>query len=553
MSPNAPKQQTLLSASALMAAGTVVSRLTGFVRAGLIVAAIGTSLNADVFSNSNTIPNALYILVAGGVFNVVLVPQLVRAMKNDADGGDAYGNRVVTLGLLVLLLATVSLVAAVPLLVRLVFDGGLFDQRNAGARESAYALMRYCIPQVFFYGAFVLVGQILNARGRFGPMMWAPIVNNVLSCGVLGAYIYLYGSSDARDGFSTGQELLLGIGSTAGIALQAAVLVPYLRRAGFRFSPRFDFRGVGMGHTLRLGLWTLLFILANQVAFFVINRIGSGATINDTGGGAAGSTVYGIAFLISQVPHGVITVSIVTATMPLLSKLAADNAYADLRTELRRSLRLVSAAIIPLAIAVACLGQAVATVVTGYGDKVGETRPIGYAIMAFAPAMVLFSVHYLMLRGFYAIENTRTPFLVQVWLSATNIVLAVTLAMLAPPDRVAMVLALSYGGAYLVGGVLSTTLLSRRIGPVIDASTWAYFVRVLLAGAVAAAVMLATYAGLTRAGLVVTDVGAALVIVAAAGPLGALAYLVAARVLRISEVGALAGALLGRRGRATSG
>lgn len=531
-----------------MAAGTLVSRITGFVRAALIFAAIGKSLNAEVFTLSNTIPNALYVLVAGGIFNVVLVPQLVRAMRRDPDGGDAYANRIITLGLLVLAAATALLVVAVPVLVRLVFDADLFDPQNSGARESAYALMRYCMPQVFFYGAFVLVGQVLNARERFGPMMWAPIVNNVVSSGVLLTYIAIYGSSNAAGGFSVSEELLLGWGSTIGIALQAAVLVPYLRAAGFRFRPRFDFRGVGLGHTLRLGLWTLLFIIANQIAFFAINRIASGSamTAKVSGGEAAGATVYQFAFLISQVPHGIITVSIVTATMPLLSRLAADGSHEDVRGELNRSMRLVLSAIVPLAVAVACLGQAIATVTASYGATSGDTLLIGYTIIAFAPGMVLFSVHYLMLRGFYALENTRTPFLIQIWLSGSNIALAVVLTSLVGSSLVSTVLALAYGGAYFVGSVISASLLSRRVGRIFDAGTVAYLARLGLACAVAAAVMVGTIAGLEVAGLGVSQVRNALIVVLVGGPLGAVAYMVAARVLRITEVTALVGVVLRR-------
>lgn len=532
-----------------MAAGTLVSRITGFLRAVLIFAAIGKSLNAEVFTLSNTIPNALYILVAGGIFNVVLVPQLVRAMKNDPDGGDAYANRIITLGLLALAAATVILVLAVPLLIRLIFDADLFDPNNSGARDSAYALMRYCMPQVFFYGAFVLVGQVLNARERFGPMMWAPIVNNLVSSAVLLTYIAFYGSSDAAGGFADSAELLLGWGSTLGIALQAAVLVPYLRAAGFFYRPRFDFRGVGLGHTLRLSLWTLLFIIVNQIAFFVVNRVASGSatTAKTTGGDSAGATVYQFAFLVSQVPHGIITVSIVTATMPLLSRLAADGLDTQVRGELNRSMRLVLSAILPLAVAVACLGQALATITASYGGTSGDTQMIGYTIMAFAPAMVLFSVHYLMLRGFYAMEDTRTPFVVQVWLSSTNIVLAVVLASLVGSGLVSTMLALAYGSAYLVGSTISTIMLSRRVGRLFDASTLAYLARLGLACAAAAAVMLGTLAGLEATGRDIDQITNALVGVGVGGLLGAAVFLGAARLLRISEVGQLVGVVLRRR------
>lgn len=530
----------LLSASVLMAAGTIVSRLSGFVRSALIFAAIGSSLNADIFTGANTIPNALYILLAGGIFNVVLVPQLVRAMKYDADGGEAYAQRIVTLGLLVLGIATVVLVVLAPLLVRLVFDSRLFDPGNEDALSSAYALMRYCLPQIFFYGAFVLVGQILNSRGRFGPMMWAPIANNVISCAVLGTYLVVYGGSNGSDGFTNGQELLLGVGSTVGIAVQALILVPYLRAAGFRYRPRFDFRGVGLGHTLKLGAWTLAFILVNQVMFVVITRIGTSAGLLAVANGdpdPAGTTVYASAFLITQVPHGVITVSLVTATMPLISRLAAEGDFVRMRAEIRNNIRLVLALIAPIAVAVFALSGPLGTVVASWGAMSGRTETVSVTIAAFAPAIIFFSLHYMSLRGFYALEDTRTPFFLQIVLASVNIGLALTLASQVEPNAISSVLALAYGAAYLVGSLLAITVLSRRIGTVVDWSAVGFLLRLvsacLLAGAaiVGSAALLAGPLGIDGDGKL-----DALVALLLFGGLGAVTYLVAAWLLRISEV-----------------
>jgi putative peptidoglycan lipid II flippase len=528
---------SIARSSAWMALGTVVSRVTGFVRLLLIAFTIGTLLDADLFNNANTIPNALYILVAGGVFNVVLVPQLVRTMKKDADGGEAYAQRIITLGLLVLAVATVVLLLIVPALVHLVFAQQLFTPGFEHQRESARLLMWLCMPQVFFYGAFVLVGQVLNARGRFGPMMWAPITNNLVAVAVLGAYIAAFGTSNGTDGFSTDQALLLGLGSTAGIAVQTLVLVPFLRRAGFRYRPRFDFRGVGLGHTLRLGAWTLLFILANQVAFIVIQRLGTRGTLDgaDTGVKAAGAAVYEIGFLVSQVPHGVITVSLATAVIPTLAALAADGRHDRMRLELGRTLRLALAIIAPLAVAAACLGPAAAEAIA-YGGIRGNADVIGHTVAAFAPAMVAFTVHYLMLRGFYAKEDTRTPFFVQLVIAAVNIAAAVTLTHDVAPSRVAAMLALSYGVAYAVGATLSTTLLSRAIGPVLDRETWVFAARLTLACAVTAAVMLGAVAGLDRVGLGTTSSGEALAVLVIAGLLGAGSYLGATRLLGLDQL-----------------
>jgi putative peptidoglycan lipid II flippase len=536
-----------------MALGTIVSRLSGFVRLFLLAFVLGSALDADIFNNANTVPNAVYILVAGGIFNVVLVPQLVRAMKNDADGGDAYAQRIMTLGLGVLLVATVALVLLAPLVVRLVFAERFFDAGLAEQRADAELLMRLCMPQVFFYGAFVLAGQVLNARRRFGPMMWAPIVNNLVACLVLVAYALAFGVAERGttdvDGFSSAEAWLLGLGSTAGIVVQALVLVPYLRRVGFRFRPRFDLRGTGLGHTLRLGYWTLLFILVNQVAFVVVNRLATSATVSgaEDGTTAGGSAVYQMGFLISQVPHGVVTVSLATALMPTLASLAADRAYAPMRAELMRTLRLALAVVAPIAVAVACLGpQAIAPLHAW--DSIGENATvIGLAVQAFAPAIVLFSVHYVMMRGFYADEDTRTPFFVQALVAATNVALAVTFVHAVDPQHVPAALALAYGGAYLVGSVAVTTLLSRRIGRVLDPATLRFALKLAVALALTAAVVLSSVRLLDVAGLDVDESAGGLVALGVGGLLGVATYLLAGRLLRIGEIGQVLAVVARRR------
>ncbi len=535
-------------ASAWMALGTIVSRLTGFLRALLLIWAIGTSLDADLFDSANSVPNSLYILVAGGVFNVVLVPQLVRAMRRDDDGGDAYANRIITLGLLVLLAATVLLVVAVPLLLRVVFDSLLFTAEFSEQRESARLLMYLCVPQVFFYGAFVLVGQVLNARRRFGPMMWAPIVNNVVACLALGSYVVVFGREGGSDGFTLGEALLLGIGSTLGIVVQSAVLIPYLRATGFHYRPRFDFRGVGLGHTVRLGGWTLAFIAVNQVAFVVVNRLGTGGNLaaakREVEG--SGSAVYGLGFLISQVPHGVITVSLATAVMPTLASFAQDRQLPRMGLELGRTLRMALVVIAPVAVALACLGHELASAIS-LGAASDDARIIGDTIVGFTPAMVLFCVHFLMLRGFYADEDTRTPFLLQVLVTGVNVTAAIVLTNLVAPVYVSSMLAVSFSLAYLVGSIASVWVLSRRCGRIVDAEMLRFAVRATVACAIAAAAMLGSIELLALAGIEGDRPVGALLTLAVAGAAGGLAYLLAARLVRITEIQHLVTSVLRRR------
>jgi putative peptidoglycan lipid II flippase len=481
------EKSSVLGSSAVMAAGTTVSRLSGFVRSTLLAAALGAEMHADVFNIANTVPNMLYILLAGGMFNAVLVPQLVRAMKNDADGGEAYTNRIITLAGLFLAGVTAVLVVAAPLLMRLFLADTYFDADHAAQRDSAIAFARFCLPQVFFYGMFVLVGQVLNSRRRFGPMMWAPIANNVIAVAVLVVYLFAFGparGAEITGGFSGSQEWLLGLGSTLGIAAQFVILLPYLRAAGFRYQPRFDFRGVGLGHTLRLGVWTVLFVIVNQIAYTVVVRLASSGT---AGGEGTGFTIYSSTFLLVMAPHSVATVSLATAALPRLSAFAAEHDLAAVARQVASTLRSALALIVPFALLLPVLALPLSNLVWGYGAAAGATEDFARSLALFAPGLVFFTSHYLVLRGFYALERTRTVFWVQCVIAATNIALAVALTRGVDPDDTSPRLVLAYAGAYLVGATSSYLLLRSIVGGLSSNVLLRFLVRLVIAAGIAAA------------------------------------------------------------------
>ncbi len=546
---------SILGSSAVMAAGTVVSRLSGFVRNALLAAALGTQLHADVFTIANTVPNMLYILLAGGVFNAVLVPQLVRAMKNDADGGEAYTNRIITLAALFLAGVTAVLVIGAPLLMRLFLDGSFFTSELAEQRESVIDFARYCLPQVFFYGMFVLVGQVLNSRGSFGPMMWAPIANNVIAVGVLTVYLLAFGPAEGAQlvgGFDPGEELLLGLGSTVGIVVQLLVLVPYLRRAGFSYRPRFDFRGTGLGHTLRLGVWTVLFVVVNQVAYTVVVRLASGGTADAVtqGGGAAGTgyTIYSSAFLVMMVPHSVATVSLATAMLPRLSAHAADGDLAGVGRNVASTLRTTLALIVPVAAVLPLVAHDVANVIWGYAAASDTYEDFAVALSLFAPGLVFFTSHYLRLRGVYALERTRTVFWVQCVIAAVNVALAVTLVSAADPAGTAPGLVTAYAGAYAVGALGSYLLLRHVLGGLETPQLLRFLARLAVATAGAVAVGWAVRAGLEAVWPGDTKVQAVAGVLLVGGATAA-TYLLLSRALRVPEVTAVLGLVTRRRGR----
>ncbi len=528
----------LLGSSAVMAAGTVVSRLSGFVRTGLLIAALGNGLRGDVFNVANTIPNMLYILLAGGIFNAVLVPQLVRAGKNDPDAGAAYTDRIITLAGLFLAAVSVLLVLVAPVLLRLYLAPAYYQPDRAAALESVIDFARLCLPQVFFYGMFVLVGQVLNARGRFGPMMWAPIANNVVAVAMLTLYLLTYGPANQVElagGYSIGQEWLLGLGSTLGIAIQLVVLVPYLRSAGVHFRPRFDFRDAGLSHTLRLGLWTVLFVVVNQLTYLVVVNRASTGPAGGGGADATGYTVYGTAFLIVMVPHSVITVSLATAVLPRLSSYAADRDYRSLAGSLGLAMRNALVVIVPFALLLPFVARDLAHLLFSFGAGRTTYGNFTSPLALFGFGLVFFTIHYLTLRGFYALERTRTIFWVQCVIGAVNATLAIVLVATSSPAHTVPALVVAYTIAYAVGASVSWRLLHRLLGVAPGGELVGFLRRLLSAVAVTTAVTALAWWGLAQLGPD-PSYGIAFVRALALTLVSVLTFVLMARALRLREV-----------------
>lgn len=534
----------LLSASALMAAGTLVSRLFGFVRTALIAFTLGNATRqVDMFTLANTVPNSLYILIAGGALNAVLVPQLVRAIRNDDDGGEAYTNRMITVTLSVIGVITILITLAAPAVMWLWSGAAWKDPSLAANYQSMVMLAYFCLPQIFFYCAYVVIGQVLNAHDRFGPYMWAPIANNVVSIIVLGIYLAVWGTSTGDAPFTTGQELLLGLGSTLGIAVQALVLLPVLRQTGFHFRPRWDLRGSGLGHTFSLAKWTIAFVVVTQLALIVVNKLATNAT---AGGSGAGLTVYNNAFLLWMVPHSLITVSLATAMLPSASRMAADGNLPAVARESVRTMKLVVTALLPMAIGFMVLAVPISQLLFGNGAGAADAQYVGWTLTALAVGLVPFTLHYICTRTFYALEDTRTPFLVQCVIAVVNI--GAALALVVPwnrPTLVAPGLALAYSIAYFVGFTLIALLLRRRLPGLQAKGLLRHLVRLTVATAPAALAAWGTHRGLQVLG---DSFLLRLLALAGAGLAAVVIFIVMARLLHIDEVTDVLG-MLRRRGR----
>jgi putative peptidoglycan lipid II flippase len=481
-----------------MAAGTLVSRVLGFGRAIMLTMLLGVNgaLAQDTFTTANTVPNQIYNLIAGGLLNAVLVPQIVRATKHE-DGGQAFLDRLLTISIGGLLGVTVLVTAGAPLVPVILgpSTGPPWSEQTAALAVS-FAL--WCLPQVFFYGLYTVLGQVLNARGHYGAYMWAPVANNVVAIAGLAMMIVWIGRyRSAQDAAATGlppnlhdpstwtngQIALLAGTATLGVAIQALVLLIPLRRMGFRYRPRFGFRGFGLGTAGRVAGWTFASALVGQLGYIVtVKSVNSAATQGGPGQGA-----YSNAFLLFMLPHSLITVSLVTALFKRMSTSAANSDLPALRRDLSLGLRLTGVATVLATAAMLALAPDV-TRALFVGTSADGTRAIAYATMAIVLGLVPFSAQYLFQRAFYACEDARTPFIVQLPVVVVIAVTSYLASVLLSPQHVVIGVTLGMAIGYTVGAVLSAVLLHRRFGRLDGSRVLRTYVRLVCAAAPAAAV-----------------------------------------------------------------
>ncbi len=540
---------SLVRASRTMAVGTVFSRATGFLRVAVVAAAIGAGSLGDAYNVANVLPNIVYELLLGGVLTSVVVPLLVSAADRDADNGKAYADRLVTLVALVLGFTSLLAVLGAPLLI------GIYGRLGGGSRELAVTFARFFLPQILLYGLGATMGAILNTRGRFAAPMWAPVLNNLVVIGAGLVFFTLPGPTGSGELLTTAQTLVLALGTTAGIAVQTVALLPSLRASGYRFRPRFDFRGTGLGPAGRLAGWVLLYVVTNQLGYLVVVRLataaGRAAGAGTGAGSAAGYSPYFYAFALFSLPHAVVAVSVITALLPRMSRQAVDSRLEDLRAELASGLRLAAVVLVPASVAYVVLGPLVGTAVFNHGEiGVADARRIGLVLTVFALGLVPFSAFQLQLRAFYALRDTRTPALVNLAVNAVLVAVDLVLyAVLPAGDRV-VGLAAGFGASYAAGFALTNAVLGRRL-PVRRAEhVLRTHVRLLMA-ALLAAVPMYVVAQLVHRAVGAGAAGSAAA-VAAALAIGGGLYVVTARRLRVAEVTALLTVLRRRRTRGSA-
>jgi putative peptidoglycan lipid II flippase len=446
-------QPSLARASGSMAIATLVSRITGFAWKVMLAWAASLGVVNDSFTVANTLPNIVYELLLGGVLASIVVPLLVRA-QDDPDGGAAYTQRLLTVAMTVLLGATVVAVALAPLFTRLYMDGSTGEANPELATAFAYLLL----PEIVFYGLFALLSAILQAKHVFGPPAWAPVTNNLIVMVTIGVYALVPGEISLNPvRMGDAKLLVLGIGVTLGIAVQAFVLLPALRRIGFRF--RWNW---GVDDRLRefggLALWILGYVAVSQIGLVFTTRV-------LTAGARGGAAIYANAWLLFQLPYGVIGVSLLTAIMPRLSRAAADGDTGRLVDDLSLAGRLSTVMLVPLSAVLTIAGSAIGVALFNYGNAdVADARRLGDALAFSAFGILPYALVMLQLRVFYAMKDARTPTLIMIVMTVVKIPLLYLCRDQLKPEHVVIGVLLVNSLTFVVGAVLGQMWLWVRLG-----------------------------------------------------------------------------------------
>src|SRR6478736_281611 len=540
--------------SAVMAAGTLVSRFLGFAKTWMLAAALGLGSTVnDTFINANNLPNLIFLLVAGGVFNAVLVPQIIKASKAPDRGAD-YISRLLTLAVLVLLSLTLLVTLLAPAVIELTTQG-YSPQQKALAVTFAF----WCLPQIFFYGLYALLTQVLNANGAFGPAMWAPILNNVVAIAGLGMFIWIFGTNDVNahtlDNWGSTQTLLVAGFSTIGVLSQTAILLVPVFRLKLGLRPRFGWRGVGLGHAARLSVWTLLTAAVGQLAFLYVMRIATipGAErirLQQAGDPSAstlpGNAVLEVASQLYLLPHSIIALSLATVLFNRMTRASQDGNRAELRDALSHGLRTMAVATVFGALALFALAGPLGMFFSGEQRQDGVMLAQTLTILALSTPFM--SANFMMSRVFYANEDARTPFFIQLVLAAVNVVSAFFIQYL-PFDQIIFAIAVLYTGGNILSVIVSATFLRRLQGHLDGPRIASSYIRMgyaALGSALAGAVALWLLGSYNPDGYAWSDRTAALVTIVVVGPVMLAAYFLLLKLFRVTELQDLLQPLLGR-------
>jgi putative peptidoglycan lipid II flippase len=527
----ADERAGLIRSSAAVAAGTLTSRVTGLLRIGALAWAVGGGTVADVYNLSNSTPNFVYELIVGGILAATIVPIFVRQF---ADGDERSTSAVFTITMTVVAVFTFVAMLCTPLLARLYTISA--DTGDAADQRRIITVLLLCfLPQMLFYALTALETALLNARRRFVAAAFAPALSNVV---IIGTMLVFGGRTHGDIAINTatlrddiGLVLLLGLGTTLGIATMALVLIAPVRRAGVRIRPVFAWRDAGVRTLVRLSGWTLGYVAANQLTQIFVLVL---AKTGDPGN----VTAYSFAFIFYVLPHSLIAVSIMTTMSPELARRAADDDLPGLRRDFTMGLRYLALLLIPASVLFLTLAQPIVGSLQIGEFNAANAAVTGDTLQIFAISLVPMSLYLYTMRAFYARQDTRTPFFINLAENAVNFALAIALF----PTYGVQGLAWSWVVAYFVGAVIALGALRRQVGPIGDVRLRHATVAALLGSAALAAVTI-PLAGAIGTGSAAEAVAATL----AASLAGGAAYVGVLALLRSDDLATITSLVRRRR------
>uniref|UniRef100_UPI0031E40BCF murein biosynthesis integral membrane protein MurJ n=1 Tax=Saccharothrix mutabilis TaxID=33921 RepID=UPI0031E40BCF len=446
------KPPSVARASGSMAIATIVSRVSGLLSKLLLITIIGADVLNDSYQAATTLPTMINELLLGGILTSVAIPLLVRAEKEDADGGESYAQWLITMSVVVLGVGTAIAIACAPLLTAMFTSGA--DEANP-ALVTAFAYL--VLPGIVFYGLSALLGAILNTRHVFGLPTWAPVLNNVVVILTLGVY-WLMPGEISLDPVRMGEPklLVLGLGTMLGVAVQASVMLPAMKRTGFRFRWRWGWDR-RLAEFSGLAFWVLLYVALGLVSMAVLTRV----ALNSTGA----LTAYNYQWLVAQVPYGVLGVSLLTALMPKMSRAAAANDTGALVGDLSFGNRMSSILLMPFSALMTVGGVAIGVAVFSHGEAglAGGER-MGQALALSAFGLVPYAITLLQLRVFYALKDARTPTIIQAIMVVVRIALLYGFLEFAPREKLAVGVSIAMSLSFVVGCLVGQLWLRIRLG-----------------------------------------------------------------------------------------
>ncbi len=455
--PSTGEGEALVRSTAAMAVGTTLSRVTGFLRVAAMAFALGVAESrlADSYNVANNIPHVVYELILGGILTSVFVPVFVHQLTTRSrDDAWRSASAVLTVTFVVLAVVTVIGVLAAPWIVKL-YTVRVPAAERQEVQDLATFFLRFFVPQIALYGLGAVATGVLNAHRRFAVPMFAPILNNVV---VIASFMTFALMDTPNPGdpspsnISMAQKLVLAVGATAGVAAMTLALWPSLRRLGFRWQWRLDWRNEAVRRLVRLSGWV--------VAYVVLNQLGLLFVIVLAGGVQGGYTAYQAAFIFFQLPYAIFSVSIMTALLPSMSEDWVRGDREGFRHDLARGIRASAFVVIPAAAGYLVLGQPIVRLLLEHGvASAASTELVSNVLTFFALGLFSFSAFLLFLRAFYAMQDTRTPAVINLFAVALNIGANAVLFPIMGVEG----LALGHALAYTFAAVTAAVVLRKRL------------------------------------------------------------------------------------------